>query len=1057
MAGKESGIETILRRWREEIKAKQRRIISFEETVDIKIASLRRWISPETVPLDGWEVREFQYTRHRERVFKDKTWRPIRVGETWGGPDTSALFRCKARMPASLKGRKVVLKIYVGGDGLLSVNGKPYHGLDPFRDTVPLTRRATGRERYDFQIESYIFWHFGESQVKTVEASHFAAMDPEMNDTYWDFRAAFNVMMVPGQDPLLLEFLKAGLAKAIGPIDQNETDPARARANARRARQMLRREIYQSDRFRKPGLLHLCGNSHLDIVFLWTHAEFVRKLGRTHATALRLLEEYPEFIFSQSQPLMYQEMKEKYPDMYKSVQRRVKEGRWEVIGAMWVEPDCNLISGESFVRQILHGVRFIEKEFGITPRTCWCPDVFGNLWTMPQILAKCGLRYFVTHKMVVWNDTNPWTKNTFWWQGPDGSRVLALVPPTHFIGTCEPDHMAKHWANFSDQGTIGESLYNYGWGDGGGGPDAEMLEYLKRYGDFPGVVPARPNTIEGALDSIHAKAVQTDLPVVNDELYLEEHRGTFTTKARLKKLNRRAEFLYREAELWSTFARRPYPRKRLNAGWKDVLNNQFHDSLPGSHITPVYEDLLEAYDRAMRTGEAVRHAALDDIASRIDTRGEGQAVVVFNSLAQKRDALVGLEFPKKPLRVLDEDGREAPHQFITHYETGRRLLVFAARDVPQVGWKVYRIVPGRARGQAGAESGLKVRPDLLENNFLRVRLNKAGEIVSLLDKETGRECFGARRRGNVLKLYEDVPGRYEAWDIAPSYTQVEFPLGPAEIRVLEEGPVRAAVEVRRRFRQSQMRQRIVLGADSRRVDFETWVDWKEQQKLLKVRFFTPLITRVATYDIAYGNIGRSACRNNSYEEARFEVPAHLWMDLSQPDFGLSLLNDSKYGHEALDGMMALTLLRGPLNPDPQSDQEEHWFTYSLYPHAGDWREGHTMQEALDLNCPVIAVPVSSHAGSLPAEHSMLELKGEAVTLEAVKKAEDSEDLVVRVVERHGATGQAALRFATPLRHVRECNLLERDEKPIAFAGESVEITINPYEIRTFKVTPGAPK
>ncbi|MEI8196718.1 MAG: hypothetical protein WCI73_12540, partial [Phycisphaerae bacterium] len=475
-ASKTSGIEDILKRWRLEIKQKQRRIISFAETVEIKINALKAAIYSDIQPLTGWEYRQFKYTRHRQREFMDKDWRPIVVGGHWGGPDTSALFRCSAKMPAQYAGKKVALKIYFGGDGILNVNGKPYHGLDPFRDTVILTDCATGTETFNFDAEAYIMWHFGESEIKTLEGSHFAVLSQEMNDIYWDFRAAYNVLTTPNQDPLLLEFLEAGMAKAIAPLDQNETNPEKFLANARAARIILRREIYETDRFKQKGLIHLCGNSHLDIVFLWTHAEFVRKLGRTHASTLRLMEQIPNYVFSQSQPVMYEEMKENFPTLYEEVKQRVKEGRWEVIGASWVEPDCNLIAGESFVRQMLYGVAFIEKEFGITPQTYWCPDVFGNSWAMPQIIAKCGLKYFVTHKMVVWNDTNPWKKNTFWWQGLDGTRVLAVVPPTHFIGTVEPDHMSVHWKNFSDQGTVGESLYNYGWGDGGGGPDPEMLE-----------------------------------------------------------------------------------------------------------------------------------------------------------------------------------------------------------------------------------------------------------------------------------------------------------------------------------------------------------------------------------------------------------------------------------------------------------------------------------------------------------------------------------------------------------------------------------------------------
>jgi alpha-mannosidase len=999
-------------------------------------------------PLNGWEFKHFKYTRQRERIEIDNEWRPISVGERWGGPDMSAKFRCSGRMPARFKGKTVVLKVYFSGDTLLYVNGKPYHGIDPFRDTVFLTNAANGDESYEFEAESYIMWHFGEDEIKTLEISQLAVMDVEMKDIYWDFRAAYNVMMVPNQDPDLVEFLKAGFIKAIEPIDQNEKDLDLRRANARKARDILRREIYETDRFQKEGLIHLAGNSHLDVVFLWTHAEFVRKLGRTHATALRLLAQYPEYTFSQSQPLMYEEMKNNYPEMYEEVKQMVKAKRWEVIGAFWVEPDCNLISGESFTRQILYGIDFVEREFGVTPRTCWCPDVFGNAWTMPQILAKSGLKYFVTHKMGVWNDTNPWRKNTFWWQGPDGSRIFSLMPPTHFIGSIEADHLAEHWKNFGDKKTIGESLYNFGWGDGGGGPDVEMLEYQRRYANFPGVVPTKPSFVEEALDRMYEKGKDADLPVWNDELYLEEHRGVHTTKARLKKLNRICENLYRNAELFSVLSGRVYPRETLEQGWKIVLTNQFHDSLPGSHISPVYQDLLEAYDKTLAIGTEVLGQSRAAIVRRVHTSGEGRALVVFNSQPFIRNTIASVEMEPASVHVVDSEGREVPCQFIKHYETGRSVMLFEADGIPAVGYKVFRLIQGKGKTSFKPVS---VSQTSLENDLVRVTLNGEGEIVSLIDKQTGHECIDAGKRGNVLKLYEDVPGNYEAWDIAPTYTKVTFDVSGATVEVLENGPIRSAIQVSRSFRGSKMTQRIVLTRTSARVDFETWVDWHEQQKLLKVRFFTNIVTRLATYDIPYGNIQRSSYRNNSFDEAKFEVSAHYWMDLSQHDYGLSLLNNCKYGHEAFDGMMSLSLLRGPLSPDPLSDQEEHWFTYSLYPHNGNWTEGGTQQQALDLNDPVGVVVCEGHKGELPPVHGFISVDAPNVTLEALKQAEKSHDVVIRLLERYGATRPVTVTFDKALRTATECNLLEREDVPVKTNGKTLTFEIKPYEIRTFKV------
>lgn len=1048
-AQKQSGIDEILYRWRVEIKGKKRRIISFEETVEIKINAIKALIFTDTEPIDGWECREFQYSRHREREFIGD-WRPIKVGETWGGPDMSAMFRTKAAIPARFAGKKVVAKLYFGGDGLLSLNGTPYFGLDPFRDTVYLTESATGTEQYDMDIEAYIFWHFGESEIKTVESSQFAVMDQEMNDIYWDFKAAYNIMMAPkGQDPDLITFVKGVMAEAIEYIDLDEDDYERFRAKVRQGQAILREKYYSSNRFHKDGVMHLAAHSHIDVVFLWTHAEFVRKLGRTHATALRLIEQYPDYIFCQSQPLMYQEMKTTYPAMYEEVKQRIKEGRWESIGAFWVEPDCNLLSGESFVRQILHGVRFNEQEFGVTPRTCWCPDVFGNQWTMPQILKRAGLEYFVTHKMTVWNDTNHWNKHTFWWEGPDGSKILSLVPATHFIGMVEPDHMLEHWDNFSDKNTVGESLYNFGWGDGGGGPDAEMLEYVKRYRNVPGLPDTRPNTIEGALDSIAGCVDETEIPTVNDELYLEQHRGVHTTKARLKKLNRRGEFLYRKAELWSCFATRPYPQDTLDAGWKELLTNQFHDSLPGSHIPPVYLDLQEAYARIFATGEQVLADALSDITGRINTQGKGQAVVCFNALGTEREhTLVKVAIPEHPVHVLDPQGAEVPSQFVTDYETGARVLIFEAH-VPAAGYAVYRMVDGAGALNAAP---VAVTPTMLENDAVKLVLNGEGEVLSLVDKATGREMIDPKKKGNVLHLYEDIPGKYDAWDIAPSYTKVQFPIGAASVEVVEQGPVRAAIQFTRMVNDSPMTQRVTLARNGTRIEFQTWIDWKEEHKLLKTRFHTNLVSRKATFDIAYGNIERSTTRNNSFEAARFEVPAHQWMDLSQTDRGVSLMNDCKYGHEALEQMIALTILRAPKSPDVNSDMEQHWFTYALYPHAGTWREAQTDRAALDLNDPVTVVLADSHDGPLNPVGQFLTINTPNVTLEAVKKAEDSAALIIRVVEQMGGQDDVAITFPQAISAATEVNLLEREDQPVDYNGNRLTFSIKPYEIRSFKVT-----
>lgn len=1054
MAQKKTGVEQIVERWRENVATKKRSIISFDDTIKLKIESLKPWIWCDTEPVDAWEVRQFYYTNHCERNWVDEDWRPLKVGETWGGEDMSAMFRCSAGIPERFKNKKVVLKLYFSGDSLLSVNGSPYHGLDPFRDTIPLVSKSTGSEEFNFEVEAYIKWHYGESKIKTFDCSHFAVENVELNAAFWDLMAAYFVMISEDDIELAVRtYLKDVLSRAVSFIDQNSTDFEEIKESALEAQKIVRRDVYNSTVFREKGHLHLCGHSHLDLVYLWPYSEFLRKIGRTHSTSLRLMEAYPDYYFSQSQPLLYKEMKRLYPDLFRQVKKRIKEGRWEAIGAFWVEPDCNLISGESFVRQIMFGRRFLKDEFDIEPETAWIPDVFGCAWTLPQILVKSGLKNFVSHKMAIWNDTNKWDKNVFWWQGPDGSRIFATVPPSHFIGTMDPAHMKRHWNDFSDKETIGESLYTYGWGDGGGGPDTMMLECASRYKDFPGLPQTKTTTIEKALESMRISAIEagSSIPVYNDELYLEEHRGVYTTKGKLKKLNRYCENLYRKAELYSFFSKETYPAELLNTGWEYVLTNQFHDSLPGTHLECVYADLLEVYDQAIEIGESVLDMARKNILSGIDTSGEGEALILFNNQSYDRTTFVKLPMDEYPIQILNEAGVEIAHQFISDLETGKSQLFFYGESIPAMGFVQYRIID--AQSDLRIVESLKITENSLENQFLKVKLNHLGEIVSLYDKIADRESLDSRG-GNILQVFEDEPGQYDAWDIVPFYENYEFSLeDSAEIEIVENGPLRAAIKVTRNILTSKIVQKIVLARDSKQLDFETWVDWKETHKMLKTRFYTNIVSRYATYDIPFGNIERSSYSNNSYEEARFEVTAHTWMDISQGNCGLSLLNDCKYGFQARENMMGLTMLRSPKDPDPQSDMGEHNFTYSIYPHKGDWRLGGTHRAAIELNDPIDAlIPKIDGIGELVHRHSFVKMEAQGVTLEALKKAEDSKDMILRIVERHGSSCKGSLYFDRPIVSACECNLMELDEQSIGFNDDKIPFSISPYEIKTFKIT-----
>jgi len=1025
--------------WREGTKGKQRGIFNFDQLANAKLKELKKRVFTDIEFMKPWKMRECVYKAVGEYEYLYDGWKDLPVGGKWGGNGLSAFFKNEIDIPERFRGKRVVLCVYFGGDSLLSLNGVPFQGMDPFRNSVLLLENAQGGEHFDIAVESYFVWHSDEPADKKLECSFLGVADPDIEEAYWDIKAVFNALEMPALETSLAALIRDALKEGLKCINFDLEGEAFV-AGLKRCQAILKERVYDCPDFACMGKLALCGNSHLDIVFMWAYKEFVRKLGRTHATMLRLMERYPEFIFSQSQAVTYEEMRKNYPALFEQVKARIAEGLWEYIGGMWVEPDCNLISGESFTRQFLHGVRYAEETFGITPKTCWLPDVFGNSYAMPQIMKKAGMEHFVTHKMGIWNDTNPWLYSTFWWEGPDGSRVFSTVPPTHFIGTVEADSLQMNWRKYTDKTAIGESLYCYGWGDGGGGVDTEMLEYVKRYRKFPGLPETQVSKIEDSLGRMKARATPDNIPVWKDELYLEEHRGVHTTKALLKKLNRRSENLYREAEIYACVASQygyEYPLARLNEGWQSILTNQFHDALPGSHITEVFYDIKADYEKIIAIGEAVRGEALALISAQIKGNADfGVPFAVFNSLGQAATSKV--ELPADDSDIYDDQGNRVPSQYYPK-PNGEHVLVFIAKDVPAVGYRVYYKKPGKCKAP--------VVTTVTENDRFSLKFNDSAELISIYDKRSKREILNGK--GNAFHIYEDMPGKYDAWDIAASYGDIEFETEPGKIEFIEAGEVFTAITISKRILKSFIKQTIVLYNDLDRIDFDTYIDWQERQKLLKAVFDTDIRASHYTRDIAYATMQNSCYRHNPYDKAKFEVSAHNFVDLSEAGYGLSILNDCKYGYEIHERRMMISLLKGPLNPDPQSDYGEHWFTYSLYPHAGDWHTGGTLAAGLALNNPMNVVELQSGEGA-PAG-SFIGVSAENVTLEAVKKCENEEAFIVRVVEKTGTSADVTLTFFKEITQASECNLLEREDVPCGFEGDRLNFVIKPYEIRTFKL------
>lgn len=999
--------------------------------------------------IEGWE---YVVTGHKQgpSAPPKSGWEPFEIGSSWGGLDVTVWFKAEAVIPEEMDGKKVVLLIRPGGEALAYINGRPAQGLDANRDEITLTEKAKAGERFEMLIEAYSNPRF--HQIHTFQYADIAVLNEEVRGFLLDAKVAAEVAMTMPEDSAVRQRLWNLLDRCIKMVDLRHIGSAEFFESIKEARRALNEGLKEFRHSYGMGSLVLVGHSHIDTAWLWPLRETQRKCARTFSTVLKYMEEYPEFRFSQSQAQLYEFVKRFYPEIYEGIKRRVKEGRWEPVGATWVEHDSNMPSGESLVRQLLYGNRFFRKEFGIHTRVCWQPDAFGYSWSLPQLLKKAGVDYFVTTK-IDWSQYNKFPYSLFWWQGIDGSRVIALMPPLNYNGNVRPADCLEQWRRFKQKDIYDEVIFSFGHGDGGGGPTKEMIENGMRLKNMAGIPRCRFGKIHEYFDRLERELDKSKLPVWNGELYLELHRACQTTQARTKRNNRKSELLYRDAELissWASLHGGTYRQEELYEGWKIILRNQFHDILPGSSIGEVYEDAEKDYAKAFKIGREALSESLKTLCSKIDTSGEGEAIVLFNTLSWERSdvATLKVEMEEDEFVILDPSGKPVPHQVISREGRSKEIL-FQVKDLPPLGYAVYRLVRGR---RAELKSELRAERDLLENRFFRVRLNDKGQIVSLYDKLNDREVIAPGGRGNVLELFDDRPHAHDAWDIDFNYEDIRWEVdGVESIEVAERGPVRAAVKVKLRTERSTIHQLIAVYDSIPRIDFITRVDWHEKRTLMKVAFEVDVLSPKATYEIQFGAIERPTHQNTSWDRAKFEVPAHRWVDLSETGYGVSLMNDCKYGHSVIGNVMRLSLLRSPISPDPNADQGEHLFIYSLYPHRGDWREAETVRRAYELNAPLIAVLEPAHPGELPSSGWFARTDAPTVVIETVKKAEDSDDLIMRLYESQGWRGKVRIRFGEIPKEVFECNLMEEDDERLEMRDGELEIFVKPFEVKTLKL------
>jgi alpha-mannosidase len=1044
------------------------------EKLQQRIAELERAAHGPHVPLAAIRVAPASGPMTAPPDASDERWQAIETGQLWGITHGTSWLSTRLHVPQELVEQPVILQLHWGigefdlrqwiRDPLLVrleatvfLDGKAIGAFDWRHPVLLLPSSACDGREHELAL-----------QVYTRYPLPFGGLTlAQRNESIWQLsilmQTALEAMLSLDINSVARHAVLERLNAAYTMLDLREGwHSSLLASSAGAALSYLQEHLIEHLNSGNRPAITVTGHAHQDLAWHWPYWRTHQKIAHTIANVLRLMERYPFYYYSQSQPQALQWLKEDMPEIYARVKERVAEGRFEPVGAMWVEADCNLTSGESLIRQILYGTRFTQQEFGITPRCIWLPDVFGYSAALPQIMRGCDIPVFMTTK-ISWNQFNRMPCDTFRWRGIDGSEVL-----THFVtapdegkstyytynGPLRAADIPGTWQNYRQQEINDQLLYLCGWGDGGGGPTEEMLERVPTLANLPDFPTVQMGRVADYFASLYERIWDHPrLPRWVGELYLEYHRGTYTSQARTKQTNRRAELFYREVELlnaWASLYGMPSRQKQLNEGWKRILLNQFHDVLPGSSIHEVYDDAARLYAEARALGEQIRDEALLFLGRHWGWNE--QELVLINTLPWERSDPFQL-----PLDAIALLGDAIETQNVTDWD-GNQFVLVDGLPVPACGASTLttevdygRELIGSCRARRGDDGSI-----VMSNAYYELTLDTHGEISRLYDRRAEREVLLPGLTGNQLIAYEDRPLNYDAWDIDLFYEEKPYPVRQVRhMRLIEEGPVRVTVEIDRGYMESRVTQRISLWRSSPRIDIATEIDWHEHQTVLKAAFPVDINSAVATYEIQFGNVQRPTHRNTSWDLARFEVCAHRWVDLSEGDYGVSLLNDSKYGHDIHDNTMRLTLLKSGIVPDPEADQGLHRFTYSLLPHQGGWREAETVRRAYELNVPVLAIrsKTGANASERPhgTEHSFLRSDCPNVVIETVKPAEDGDGLIVRLYETHNARAQGSIIFAAMVASAQECNLLEEAKGGAVYEGNTLHFQMRPFEIKTFRV------
>lgn len=982
-----------------------------------------------------------------QRTAANAKWTKVAPGFRWGPPHRPVWFRASGNIPRPWNGKEVVAILDVGGERTVWKGNTPIAGLDRAHEWFRVAKSAKGGEKVEIYVQAYgvnplVSVHGRPKEAPTlpyeVKEASLRTFDAELWQFYLDCKFALKLMKALPEGDAARAHLMAGLNEAV-----NTFDPSR-RETLFVASKVVR-EATSPKRVDRYHTLTPVGHAHLDTAWLWPLNVTELKMAHTAATQLGLMDEYPEYVFVHSQAAQYEWLEKKYPKLFERIKDKIAEGQWEPLGSMWVEADCNVPGGESLVRQFLYGKRYFMKKFKIETKDMWLPDVFGYSAALPQILHKCGIEYFLTQK-ISWNQFNKFPHNTFWWQGIDGTRIWTHFPPADtYTGNCEPQQLLKHITSHRDHARCDEALYIYGHGDGGGGPTEEMIEFLRRAARAPGL----PQIVwrKAAEFFEEAKSASKDLPVWVGELYFELHRGTYTTQANNKKKNRVCEFLVRDLELLSCFDPgfpSAYPQAEIERLWKKVLLNQFHDIIPGSSIREVYEDSEKDYAEVIQTASEMLSGTIQRVATHANTAGTSRPVALFQNANIQSEGRVPAQRGNTP-RSLVCDGEAVPVQAID--EWGAKWWIFR---VPQAALGAVAVADFR-QDPIGAQQKLKATARRLENDAWQVRFDSHGNITSVFSLEDQTEFIAPGSLANVFQIFDDRPTFWDAWDVDAFALETQRDLIQSDrFEIVENGPVRVAAEVEKKFGNSRILQRISLGPTPG-VRFDTLIDWREEEKMLKVAFPLNINATRATFEIQFGSVERPTHRNTSWDVARFEVCAQKWVDMSEGDQGVALLNDCKYGFDVLNNVLRMTLLRSPKAPDPLADMGVHRFTYVLLPHFGAHNWANVVHAAYALNAPVRWRFLGKTKGDFSGTDRFVACDDRNIVIEAVKKAEDTNAIIVRAYECHNSRGKATITCAKKIKAAYLCDMMESEIGDLAIGENGVEFDYKPFEILTIKL------